>query len=448
MDIKKQAPINGDEEYRLYKMRWVILLMYVVSCACGNMQWMQYGIIGDVLILYYGISFEAVNWSSLVFLLCYVICLFPVSYILDKYGLRVSMILSVVGIAIGAWMKVASIAPERYWVLLLGQIVVSVSVVALMGIPPKLAAVWFGAHEVSSACGIGLAGIQLGFAIGFVVPPLVIRSQYDVAIIESDLFTIALGVAITCTVLVIIIILCFSDKPPTPPTYAASCTKHQDITFVQPFKKLMTNKPFVLLMSGFGIDLGIFCALSALLNQIILRNYPNGFLDAGRIGLLMVIAGIFGSLISGTILDKFKCYRGALLSLQTVTFLTLVIFTVILSMDIMLVYATVGLLGFYVGALWSVCFEVAVEITYPEPEGIAVGLLNGCGQGLGIIFTYIYSTLFYHFNDIWANSAMSALILLALISMGLIRMELRREAANFKKDTDNLGFNDVFCSKL
>uniref|UniRef100_A0A1Y1M1X7 Major facilitator superfamily (MFS) profile domain-containing protein n=1 Tax=Photinus pyralis TaxID=7054 RepID=A0A1Y1M1X7_PHOPY len=433
MDSKQQLPAQLEQSFKLYKMRWVVLVVSVFTCASGNMQWMQYGIIGDVLVLYYGISFDAVNWTSMVFLLMYIIFLFPVSYILDKYGVRVSLIVGIVGTAIGAWIKVLSASPDRFWVLLVGQTFVAIGTSTFLALPAKLAAVWFGANEVSSACGFALAGVQMGFAVGYAVPPLLIRNQYDRSLIEGDLFTMSLCVAITCTVLVIVVLICCPDKPETPPSYAAMCCQDQRITFFEPLKKLVANRAYLLIVVGFGIDLGVSGAVSALLNQIVLAYYPEGFLDAGRIGLLAVTTGIFGSIICGIVLDRYKCYKEALLTLQLMTILTMILFTVTFKMHIISVYVSMGLLGFYLGAQWALSFEIVAEITFPEPEGIAVALLNGFGQALAIPLTYLYSTLFYQANVVWANTAITILANVAFVAMLCMPMELRRKAANLKE---------------
>lgn len=55
---------------------------------------------------------------------------------------------------------------------------------------------------------------------------------------------------------------------------------------------------------------GVFYAISTLLNQIVLFHYPGAEEDAGRIGLCIVVAGMMGSVCCGVILDKthrFKC---------------------------------------------------------------------------------------------------------------------------------------------
>lgn len=49
---------------------------------------------------------------------------------------------------------------------------------------------------------------------------------------------------------------------------------------------------------------GVFYAISTLLNQIVLFHYPDAAEDAGRIGLCIVVAGMMGSVCCGVILDK------------------------------------------------------------------------------------------------------------------------------------------------
>lgn len=65
------------------------------------------------------------------------------------------------GTALGAWIKVFGAGPERFNVALLGQTVVAMSQVFILGVPPNVAAVWFGPEQVSSACSIGVFGNQV-----------------------------------------------------------------------------------------------------------------------------------------------------------------------------------------------------------------------------------------------------------------------------------------------
>ncbi|XP_031344314.1 uncharacterized MFS-type transporter C09D4.1-like [Photinus pyralis] len=428
------------KHFKVYKKRWLVLLITVLVSATINMQWMQYGIIGDVVTFYYGISFEEVNWSSMVFFLVFVALMVPVSYILDKYNLRINMILAALSTCVGAWIKVGSISPDRYWVIVLGQAVVAIACVSSLIIPPKVAAAWFPLHELSTAGGIGIAGVQIGAAIGIVVPPLLITNHARIETIENDLFTIAIGVAIVSTTFAVLVIICF---PRTPPSHAAqSDLVHSSCMLQATFKKLFTNRSFLQLVAVFGIDFGVFCALLTMMHQVVVLHHPGGYTEAGLIGVLAVLACGMGLIVAGFVLDKFRCYKGLLLMSQTVIVTAMVCFTYTFEISLYLVYLTVTIIGLFAGILWSGSVEAVIETTYPQPEGISIGILNGSGQCMGIALTCLYQTLFNLTKcDKLANNAMSGFLLLALMVLMYSRIELRRTSANLLKDKDNAGFS-------
>ena len=61
----------------------------------------------------------------------------------------------------GAWLKVLSVNPDRFWLAFLGQALVGTSQVFILGMPAQLAAVWFGPSQVSTACALGVIGNQV-----------------------------------------------------------------------------------------------------------------------------------------------------------------------------------------------------------------------------------------------------------------------------------------------
>lgn len=93
--------------------------------------------------------------------------------------------------------------------------------------------------------------------------------------------------------------------------------------------------------------------------------------------------------------------------------------------------------------LLPVGFEMAAELTYPEPEGTSAGLLNAASQVFGIIFTSLYAVIFEHFGDTWANSVMSIMLVFGTIMTSLIRSDLRRQAAQCVKDEKNITVNVI-----
>ncbi|KAK5857326.1 hypothetical protein PBY51_010579 [Eleginops maclovinus] len=145
---------------RLYKKRWVIVFLFSSYSLSNAYQWIQYGIISNIMIKFYNVDAFAVDWLSMIYMLGYIPFIFPVTWLLDKKGLRVTALLANLLNCAGTWIKVASAKPNLFWVTMLGQSASSLAEVFILGIPSRLASVWFGADEVSSACSIGVFGNQ------------------------------------------------------------------------------------------------------------------------------------------------------------------------------------------------------------------------------------------------------------------------------------------------
>ncbi|KAJ8932179.1 hypothetical protein NQ318_016029 [Aromia moschata] len=104
--------------------------------------------------------------------------------------------------------------------------------------------------------------------------------------------------------------------------------------------------------------------------------------------------------------------RETTLVVYACSLLGMIAYTFTLSRGIYVVYIISALLGiikeeklrFFMTGLLPVGFELAAELTYPEPEGTSAGLLNAASQVFGITFTNIYSAIFYDVGDAWLTS--------------------------------------------
>lgn len=81
----------------------------------------------------------------------------------------------------------------------------------------------------------------------------------------------------------------------------------------------------------------------------------------------------------------------------------------------------------------TIGFELGVEITYPEPEGVVGELLVPLSQLCGIIFTYLYSFLFTDLSEMWANIAICVVLFAINLLIFFIRFDLKRFAVQFEK---------------
>ena len=98
---------GADSEIRTYRWRWVVLILYSLSNAMVNIIWIPSAPIADVVSCYYGVTLFWVNALSQVYMLSYVVLLFLIVWMLDKYGLSVCLAIATCCDAAGAALKLA-----------------------------------------------------------------------------------------------------------------------------------------------------------------------------------------------------------------------------------------------------------------------------------------------------------------------------------------------------
>ncbi|GFS09246.1 feline leukemia virus subgroup C receptor-related protein 2 [Elysia marginata] len=324
------------------------------------------------------------------------------------------------------------IIPSRFGLLMFAQTICAIAQVFVLGIPARLAAVWFGPDEVSTATSIGVFGNQVGVAVGFFLPPILVPNSDSLDSLSGDFQVMFyLGAALT-TALLILILLLFRDKPPHPPSraqqLAVEAATHEN--YLQSLLRLVKNKGFVILTVAYGINTGSFYGISTLLNAIILRYFENEERNAGRIGLTIVLSGIAGAVLAGIWLDKTKKFKETTTGIYLLSLVGALAFTFTLDLDkIWIVFLTAGSLGFFMTGYLPVGFEFAAEITFPESEGTSSGLLNASAQIFGIIFTLGMRAFMEEFNVLTANITMCGALLVGGVMTSLIKADYRRQEA-------------------
>ncbi|XP_035534117.1 feline leukemia virus subgroup C receptor-related protein 1 [Morone saxatilis] len=430
-------------ETRLYRRRFAVLAVFSLYSLVNAFQWIQYSIITNVFTQYYGVTNDKVDWLSIVYMLVYVPLIFPATWLLDRRGLRVTALLGAGLNCAGAWLKCASVSPELFGVTVTAQVVCSVAQVFILGLPSRIASVWFGPQEVSTACATAVLGNQLGTAIGFLLPPVLVpNTPDDIDLMGRNISIMFYGTAAVSTGLFILTVIVITDRPSLPPSHAQAVlpgSPPEDYSYKQSILNLIKNKAFVLLLISYGIMTGSFYSVSTLLNQMIMACYENQELNAGRIGLTLVVAGMVGSILCGLWLDLTKTYKMTTLIVYGLSFLGMVIFTFTLDLkNIYLVFFTAGVLGFFMTGYLPLGFEFGVEITYPESEGTSSGLLNAFAQIFGIIFTLIQGKLTTDYNPLFGNLFLCAWIFLGILLTALIKSELKRHNVNMGADSNHL----------
>ncbi|XP_068198288.1 heme transporter FLVCR2 isoform X2 [Antennarius striatus] len=428
------AQLLQKAETKLYRRRWVMLFLFF-SISCWNaFIWLQYSIISNIFMRFYDIDYVAIDWLSMIYFAPYIPFILPVLWLLDNRGIRDVMLVGSAFNCIGAWVKTGSASPNMFAVTFFGQFVCSSASVFTLGMSSYLASVWFGEREVSSACSIGVLGFELGIAIGFLVPPILVPNVDDMDELAhhiSIMFYITAGVA---TLLFILVVFVFQERPKLPPTQAQAIARTippEQYSYSASILRLLRNRAFVLLIITYGLNVGCFYAVSTLLNRMIIEHYPGEEVNAGRIGLTIVIAGMVGSLICGLWLDKTKTYKQTTLVVYFMSLVGMIVYAATLSLGhLWVVFITAGALGFFMTGYLPLGFEFAVELTYPESEGTSSGLLNCSAQVFGIIFTICQGKIIDHFSTLAGNIFLCVFLLIGTIITAFIKSDLRRQNAN------------------
>ena len=73
-----------ETETQLYSLRWFILAVFMLFAIASGVQWMQYTIIANFVMKFYHVEAYVVEWTSMFFMLSYVIFTFPALWFLEK----------------------------------------------------------------------------------------------------------------------------------------------------------------------------------------------------------------------------------------------------------------------------------------------------------------------------------------------------------------------------
>ncbi|XP_047243606.1 feline leukemia virus subgroup C receptor-related protein 2 isoform X2 [Girardinichthys multiradiatus] len=429
-----QAELLQIPETKLYHRRWVMLFLFSAVSANNAFMCFQYGIISNIFMRFYNVDSLAIDWLSMMYLLTYVPLILPVLWLLDNRGIRDVVLVGSAFNCIGTWIKIGSASPDMFLLTFFGQFVCSVATVFVLGIPSYLASVWFGENEVSTACSIGVLGNQLGCAIGFLLPPILVPNVNDMDELANHIRTMFYITAGVATFLFILVVFVFQERPKLPPTQAQATARRippEEYSYTASILRLLRNKPFVLLIISYGLNVGCYYAIGTLLNRMIIDQYPGEEVNAGRIGLTIVIAGMVGSLICGVWLDRTKTYKQTTLAVYIMTLVGMIVYAATLKQGkLWVVFITAGSLGFFMTGYLPLGFEFAAELTYPESEGTSSGLLNCSAQVFGILFTICQGKIFDKFNTLAGNIFLCVFLLVGSIMTGLIKSDLRRQNAN------------------
>ncbi|KAF5296870.1 hypothetical protein FQA39_LY12388 [Lamprigera yunnana] len=418
-------------DFKTYKRRWFMLFLYFITCTLNGVQWAQYSTIADPIVQYYNVSYELVHWSAMIFLLAFIVCALPGSYLLNNLDLREGLILASALQCLGCWLKIVAVNPDRFWLVLLCQALIGMTQVLFLSVPSLLAVTWFPSNEISTATSIGILATELGNGFSFVIPVIVVPETYSEEVFENNLIAMFLTIAISCSVVLITFFVLFEGKPPLPPSKGQERLKAEDTNFKDSLlflKRLLKNRSFLLTLIVCGITNGVSSVMDILFS-LIATNYEFPFIRVEHIEFILYVMSSLGPVVSGILLDRRYPSKMMYLIAQSFSLAFILTFTFILPHSMLGVCISLCILEFCAGAVYLISYETAMEVTFPIPESLSSVIFFGTVQIFSIAFLFLYWFIFYKNGGFLANCSMCAFHLLALLFICCIRFEFRRKKA-------------------
>ena len=357
-----------------YRYRWVVLAVFAFISAAIQIQWLTFAPIAREARTFYNAGALQIDFLSLLFMVVFIIVCIPASFIIDAYGIRI-------GIGIGAALTgvfglMKGFFGDSYTMVVIAQIMLAVGQPFIINAATKVAGVWFPLRERATVVGIATLAQFIGIIIVMVATPALVGDASNANAIPHMLMVYGV-VSAVCALL---LLLFLRAQPPTPP----GIVPDEKVMAVDGFFRIIRQRDMRLVLAMFFIGLGIFNAVSTVIDQIC--QVKGLTIDqTGLVGGIMLIAGIIGAIILPTLSDKLrkrKMFIILAMAGMTPGLLGLTIFH-----DYGLLLLSSFIFGFFLlGAGAPVAFQYAAEVTHPAPESTSQGLLLLVGQVSGILF--------------------------------------------------------------
>ena len=381
-------------QYVPEQCRWPVLVAFSLVNMANSMLWVTFAPIASLAESYYGITDTGVNAFSISYLVAYMPGSLAalVVYSFRRDGLRRGIVLAAVTTAIGAFLRYFASSPKPiYGLMLTGQYLAAFAQPFITNVPPKVAAAWFPSSERDVATVVASMANPVGIAVGSILPAIFVLQKEDMAVEGID--TLLLVEAILATICAAVAAAFVKSRPSMPPSASAQSQALESNDEESVFGVLsrnamqcMNNRHFVVLLVAFGIGLGMFNALTTLVDQLIAPFCYNDD-DASLFAGLLLGFGLLAAGAVGVYLDRSHHYSCVLKTLFSMAASSILLYSLMLRPNARAELAlTFAIMGGTMLPILPTAMEAAVECTHPVPEEYSTGLIMSAGMITGICF--------------------------------------------------------------
>lgn len=337
--------------YEVQTLRWFLLGIISYTGLTNNMLFNGFGGIATEAAEYFGVGVLEINTLVSLGFFLVMVSNFPAMYVVDRMGILKGYTVGVVMNIIGAWIRYAGAAMESplgYYVLLVGQVFVSVATPFVTSLPAPLAARWFAPDEQAIVNAIGGIMQFAGFAGG-----LVMGVHFQDRI---ELYVLIQAILQTVQVAGILVI---RDRPSVPPGPKAETVPFE---LVRATKIIFGSRNASRLLLALGILVVPWATYFSLMDVVIA---PSAHESRATIAMLMFFSGVVGAGIAGVIMDRTNSYIGMARTLSALGLCNFLLMGFAWLYDIgPLVWLTSLCLGAFGMPFVPMSIELNIEFTY------------------------------------------------------------------------------------
>ena len=364
------------ETYRVSRYRWVIILAAIPIIVATEVFWLTFSPVSSLAQSFYGVDSVRIDLLAMSYMIMYIALTIPASWTIDKFGFRTSLILGSLLTAVFGVLR--AVFAGNFFVVTVCQFMLAAAQPFLINISTRAPANWFPVEERATAAGLLTMAQYIGFVVPMVLSPIFAADSG----IPRMLWYYALF-AVVCAAIAIIFT---RERPPEP----AGPNDAEENLSLASMARLFKNKNFIFVIIIVFIAMGIFNTLLTLVESILT---PRGISieEAGLVGGIFVIAGVFGAVVLPIVSDKLRI-RIRFFVVGMILLAPLYLGMTLISNFVWLMVAA-GAAGFIIMGLAPILFQHGAEVAYPAKEGTSYGLILLMGQVSGVLFVLLFEAL-------------------------------------------------------
>ena len=339
--------------------RWGVLAAYVVVVGVSQMLWLNFAPLLTLVQTRYGVNELTASLLVLVFPLLYVLLSVHAGAMTDRRGYRYTVGLGALVMALFACVRIHD---ASFWGLLAGQVGIAVAQPYVVNGISKLVTDWFSEDQGALATGLGTMGMFVGMAAGMAATPALVESvglQLTMVVFAGIAVAAAVGVWLFMT-----------ERQSGAPGGSGTG-----------FAALLRDRRLVVLSILAFLGLGLFNGLTTWLELILAPHGVNAE-QAGLVGGVMIVGGIFGAVVIPLLSDVTRRRKPYLLGCVAVALLT--VYPLCTRGDMTTLLLLAGALGFFFLPAFALLLEMCAQVAGQRAAGAATSLLMLAGNAGGV----------------------------------------------------------------